>query len=260
MNELLRRISEQQAAGFILVLGRVAPVFILAPLFSSRLMPRRARGIAAVGLAVGMTPIVSRGQRIPLDPAGLGQLMLKEIVIGLAFAYAVAAVLAAANIAGSFLDTLVGFSYGSVVDPVTGVQSPVLSQIYGFVAVMVFIAIGGDALMIHGLARTYELVPLDQFPALAPMTVGVQEAFARVFTAALELAAPVFLALIITDAALGFLSRVVPQLNVFAVGFPAKIGVGVLLIGASLPFTGGYIADELDRSVAEGLGSLRSAR
>ena len=71
------------------------------------------------------------------------------------------------------------------------------------------------------------------------------KAFAGIFAAALEVGAPVLLALVITDAAFGVVSRVVPQLNVFAVGFPAKVAVGLLLIGVSLPFVAGWIADEL---------------
>jgi flagellar biosynthetic protein FliR len=69
----------------------------------------------------------------------------------------------------------------------------------------------------------------------------------------------VLLALVITDAAIGVVSRVVPQLNVFAVGFPAKIAVGLLLVGASLPFAAGWLSDELQRSVSTALQSLKVA-
>jgi flagellar biosynthetic protein FliR len=99
-------------------------------------------------------------------------------------------------------------------------------------------------------------VPLLDSPPLTSIIGGVQTAFSQVFLAALELAAPVVLALVITDAAFGVVSRVVPQLNVFAVGFPAKVTVGLLIIGVSLPFTAGWMADELQRSVATALSSL----
>jgi len=64
---LLERFGEQQLAGFFLVLARVGPLFLLAPLFSSRLLPRRAKGIAAVALAFGLTPVVLGDAEIPLD-------------------------------------------------------------------------------------------------------------------------------------------------------------------------------------------------
>ena len=244
----------------MLVLGRISPLFLLAPLFSSRLIPVRARAIAAVGLAVGMAPIAARQQKLPLDTFGLGGLMVKEIMVGMAFAFTIGALFAAVSVAGSFLDTIVGFSYGSIVDPITGNQSPVLSQFYTMIGVMVFIAIGGEGWVIQGLARTYELVPLPDFPSLASLTAGVEQAFTGIFVSALELCAPVLIALIITDAGFGVVSRVVPQLNVFAVGFPAKIIIGLTLIAASLPFAGGWIADELERSVGSALESLQAVR
>ena len=138
----------------------------------------------------------------------------------------------------------------------TGNQSSVLTQTYILVGIMVLIAIGGDQLMIKGLARSYDLVPLLDMPSLTSMVGGVQQAFSQVFLAALELAAPVVLAIVITDAAFGIVSRVVPQMNVFAVGFPAKVTVGLLIIGVSLPFAAGWISDELERSVSTALQSL----
>ena len=253
---ILRQFGENQVAGFLLVLGRIAPLFMLAPLFSSRALPGRVKGLCAVALTVGIAPLATKGVHVPLDVMAFVELMLKEILVGLAFAFALAALFAAVAVAGSFLDTLIGFSYGALVDPVTGNQSAVLTQAYILVGLMVLIAIGGDQLMVKGLARSYDLVPLLESPSLPALVGGVQDAFAQVFLSALELCAPVVLAIVITDAGFGIVSKVVPQLNVFAVGFPAKVTVGILVIGVSLPFTAGWMADELQNSVRTALGSL----
>jgi flagellar biosynthesis protein FliR len=255
-NILIQQFGENQVAGFLLVLGRIGPLFALAPLFSSRSIPNRAKGLCAVALTVGIAPLAVGDREIPLDVMAFTELMLKEILVGLAFAFALAALFAAVSTAGAFIDTLIGFSYGALVDPVTGNQSSVLTQTYILVGIMVLIAIGGDQLMIKGLARSYDLVPLLESPSLAALVGGVQNAFSQVFLAALELAAPVVLALGITDAAFGMISRGVPQQTVFAVGFPAKVTVGLLIIGVSLPFAAGWIADELERSVSTALQSL----
>jgi flagellar biosynthetic protein FliR len=259
LDQLLQQVGTNQVAGFLLVLGRIGPLFVLAPLFSSRSIPARAKGVCAVALTVGIAPIALGRHTVPLDVGMFVELMLKEILVGLAYAFALAALFAAVSTAGSFLDTLIGFSYGALVDPVTGNQSAVLTQMYIFVGIGVLIAIGGDQLMIRGVARSYELVPLLEVPSLPALAGGAQSAFAQVFLSALELAAPVVLAIVITDAAFGVVSRVVPQLNVFAVGFPAKVAVGILVIGVSLPFAAGWIGDELQRSVATALQSLRVA-
>jgi flagellar biosynthesis protein FliR len=257
-SELLARFSEQQVAGFFLVLARVSPLFIFAPLFSSKMIPARARAIIALALTIGIMPVVKHGT-IDLDPLGFGALIVKEVIVGLAFAYALAAMFAGLQAAGSLLDTLIGFSFGSLVDPVTGNQSTVLQQLYAMVALLVFIAIGGDAWVIEGLARTYEVVPLSDYPALGPLVAGANTAFVKVFASALQVAAPVLLAILVTDAGFGMVSKVVPQLNVFQVGFPSKVLVGLLLIGVSLPFAGGWLATELQTDVGVALRSLRVA-
>jgi flagellar biosynthetic protein FliR len=258
-NALLQQFSEQQVAGFILVLARISPLFLVAPMFSSKMVPSRVKGIAAVGLAVGMAPLATKGQHVPLDVMSLVALIAKEFLVGLAFAYALSVLFAAVSAAGSLADTFIGFSFGALVDPVTGNNASVLSQAYSLVGIAVFIAINGDTWVIQGLNHTYDLVPLTGTPALGSMVAGVQHAFTGIFISAVELAAPVMLAVIITDAAFGAVARVVPQLNVFAVGFPAKVTVGLLIIGVSLPFAAGWISDQLQDSVSAALQSLRVA-
>lgn len=259
MNALLRQIGEQHVAAFFLVLARVGPLFVVAPLFSSKMIPLRARGVAAVALAVGLSPIALKDTKVPTDALSLAGLVGKEALVGFAFAFAIAVLFAAVSIAGSFLDTLIGFSYGGLVDPVNGNQSSVLAQLYTLVGVMVFIAIGGDTWVIQGLAKTYDLVGLTEMPAIGTLVGGAQHTFSTIFVSAVELAAPVLIALIITDAGFGVVSRVMPQLNVFAVGFPAKILVGFLIVSASLPFVAGWIGNQLQQSVMQALQTLRVA-
>ena len=256
LNSLLQQIGEQNVVGFFLVLARVSPLFVLAPLFSSKMLPVRARGVIAVALSIGLAPLALHGAKVPTDLMSVFTLVLKEVLVGMAFAFAIAVLFAAVSAAGAFLDTAIGFSFGSLVDPVTGNQSSVISQLYGLIGVAVFIAIGGDSWVIRGLARTYELVPLNKMPALGALVGGAQHTFSALFISAIAVAAPVLIALTVTDVGFGVVSRVVPQLNVFAVGFPAKILVGFLIIGASLPFVVGWLSNQLQQSVGQALATL----
>jgi flagellar biosynthesis protein FliR len=251
-------LGAQSMAGFALCLGRIAPLFILAPLFSSKMIPSRVKGIAAVALAIGMTPVALHGNEVPLATGELVGLLIKELLVGLAFAFAIGAFIAALTVAGSYLDNSIGFSFGSLVDPMTGSQGTVLAQFHTIVGVMIFITIGGDQWAIQGLARTYELVPLTALPDFSALAAGAMHAFLGLGIAAIELAAPVLLALLVTDAAFGMVARAVPQVNVFSVGFPAKVLVGLLLIGATLPFTAGWLADGLSESITDVLHSIQA--
>jgi flagellar biosynthesis protein FliR len=259
VNALIQHVGEQHVIAFFLVLARIGPLFVIAPLFSSKMIPVRARGVAAVALAVGLSPLALKDQTLPTDALHLAGLIGKEALVGFAFAFTISVLFAAVSAAGSFLDTLIGFSYGGLVDPVNGNQSSVLSQLYTLIAVMIFIAIGGDTWMIQGLARTYDLVGLTQMPSIGALVGGAQHTFSSIFVSAVQIAAPVLIALIITDAGFGVVSRVMPQLNVFAVGFPAKVLVGFLIVAASLPFVAGWIGNQLQQSVLQALQTLRVA-
>ena len=252
---LLAHFSEQHVAAFFLVLARISPLFLLAPLFSSKMINGRVKGIAAVALTVGIMPVAKHGE-IDLNVLAYAGLIVKEIIVGLAFAYALHAMFAAIQTAGTLIDTMIGLSFGAMVDPITGTQSAVIQQMYSLFGVMVFVVIGGDAWVIKGFAKTYEAVPLLEAPAINSMVQGAQVAFSTVFISAVMIAAPVVVAMIIVDAAFGVVTRVVPQMNVFAVGFPAKLIVGLTLIGASLPFVGGFVADQLQLSVAQAVAAL----
>jgi flagellar biosynthetic protein FliR len=259
MTKILSELAGNQLAGFILVLARVTPLFILAPLFSSKMIPARVRGIIAVAISIGLAPVALHGQVIPTDPFAIAGLIVEGLLIGFGFAFSIAVLFAAFESAGGLVDIISGFSYGALINPMSGNQSGVLSQFYSLVGTMIFLIIGGDAWMLRGIARTFQLVPLTSGPQITSLVGGAEQVFSTVFASALEIAAPVVIALLITDVAFGVVSRVVPQLNVFAVGFPAKVGVALLIVGASLPFAANWLTNELSTSVGAALGALHVA-
>jgi flagellar biosynthetic protein FliR len=254
---LVTEFGEQRVLAFFLVLARISPLFLLAPLFSSKLIQPRVKSVLAIGLAIGLSPVVAAHTRLPTDVMDIAGLIGKELLVGAAFSYTLAATFAAISVAGSFLDTTIGFSYGSLVDPVNGNNSAILSMAYSTIGLMVFIAIGGDAWVIKGLARTYDVVGLTQYPSIDHVVAGATQAFTGIFTAALQVAGPVLLALILTDAAFGMVTRVVPTLNAFQVAVPAKVVLGLLLVGASMPFVANWLGTSLQDDVRSALETLR---
>lgn len=254
---LITEFGEQRVLAFFLVLARVSPLFLLAPLFSSKMIQMRVKTVIALGLAIGLSPVVSAGTHLPTDMMDIAGLLGKELLVGTAFSYTLAATFAALAVAGSFLDTTIGFSYGSLVDPVNGNQSAVLSSFYSMIGLMVFIAIGGDAWVIKGLAKTYDVVGLLEYPSINHIVASATASFTGIFTSALQVGGPVLLALILTDAAFGMVTRVVPTLNAFQVAVPAKVVLGLLLVGASMPFVADWLGGELQTDVRMALDTLR---
>ncbi|HUN77639.1 MAG TPA: flagellar biosynthetic protein FliR [Solirubrobacteraceae bacterium] len=259
MSELLDKLAGNELAGFILVLARVTPLFMIAPPFSSSIIPPRVRGILAVAIAIGLAPIALRGQHVPSDPLALAALVVEGGLVGLGFAFSLAVLFGAIETAGALADLGAGFSYGSLIDPLSGNASGAFTHIYSMVGILVFFVIDGEAWVLRGLSRTFTLVPLTAAPQLKSLVGGAEQVFTTVFASALEIAAPVLVALLVTDAAFAVVSRVVPQLNVFAVGFPAKVAVAILVVTATLPFFGGWVANQISTSVGDALGALHAA-
>jgi flagellar biosynthesis protein FliR len=259
-SHLLAQLGNGKAVtGFILVLARIAPLFVLAPLFSAKQIPTLVRTSVALGLSMGLTGIAIHGQNVPTDPLSVAGLLVLQLLIGFGFAFVVSAVLAAVQMAGGLTDILSGFSFGATVDPINGNQGGAFAQFYSMIGLILFIVIGGDAWMLHGIAKTFAIVPLTKAPALGPLVSGATQAMGTVFVSAIEVAAPVMLTLLISDVAFGMVSRVVPQMSVFSVAFPLKVGIALLVVAASLPFLGGWLSDQVAGSVFAALHSLRIA-
>lgn len=254
LSNVLRSLGGgESVTAFFLVLARVSPLFIIAPLFSAKQVPKQARGIAAVGVSIGLAGVAAHGQQIPTAPLQVGALMVEQVMVGILLSFTVAALMAAVQTAGGLADAVSGLSFGATVDPINGNPGGTFSEIYSLIGVMLFVAIGGDAWVLHGIARTFDLVPLTRAPHLGSMVNAAQLSVSSLFVSGVEVAAPVILAVLITDVAFGMVSKVVPQMNVFSVAFPLKVGVSILVVAASLPFLGGWINDQMYTSVATAL-------
>jgi len=148
---------------------------------------------------------------------------------------------------------LVGFSFGALLDPVTGVQNAVLGQVYSLFAVMVFLLSGGVRLMIMGVARSYDLIPLGGFPTTTTLAQLALHGLEQVPVIGFELVAPVLLAVLVTDATFGLLARTVPQMNVFVVALPLKVMLAFAVIAVSLPLVGQHLRGDLTDAVSQTL-------
>jgi flagellar biosynthetic protein FliR len=249
-------IAAAQLVGYVLVMCRVGGLFVLAPIFSGRMIPAQAKVIVAGAISFALEPMVVANQTIPTG-VQVVPLIMKELLVGLAFALVLGVVAAGVQAAASIMDTMVGFSFAQLVDPLTQGQSAVIGQLYSLFTVVIFLLIGGDHLMIEGLDASYRLIPLGSVPSATQLGAIAANDLSQMFLIAIEVAAPVIVALAMVDIALALVARSVPQMNVFIVGIPAKIMVGLGAIAASLPFLTGHLEDQLTNAVYTALQSLR---
>ncbi|WP_338754022.1 flagellar biosynthetic protein FliR [Bacillus sp. FJAT-52991] len=235
MEELLPKLSV-----FLLIVVRVSCFFVTMPLFSYRTIPAMHR--------IGFAIVLSWTMYYTLDLPALeinGEyfiLIIKEALVGLLIGFIAYMILSAIQIAGGFIDFQMGFAIANVIDPQTGVQSPLIGQYLYMFSLLLLLATNGHYLILDGIFYSYQFIPIDQVGL--PFENGqiaeyVSQAFNSMFVIAFQMSMPVVASLFLVDVALGIVARTVPQLNIFVVGFPIKIGVAfiVLIIVMGVIFT-----------------------
>jgi flagellar biosynthesis protein FliR len=238
----------------LLIVVRVTTFFVAAPLFSYKAIPVQVKVILGIVLAWMMYYTFPTAE-LPID--GIYTLLvLKEAIIGLMLGVCAYIIMSAVQIAGGLIDFQIGFSMANVYDPQTGAQTPLMGQFFNFLSLLVLLAINGHHLMLDGIYYSYQFMPYDQlFPAFdSEDTVEfIMKLFASVFIIAFQMSAPVVATLFLVTLALGITGKTVPQMNIFAVGFPVKILVGFLV----LIFTMGMLIQVMNKLINLMIYSLR---
>jgi len=224
--------------GYLLVLCRITSFFVAAPVLSMRGVPMPFKVGLSLFLAFLTFFSVGTVQTAAWNEAYLLS-VLKEILVGLLLGFTANLFFSALFTSGAFVDMMIGFGIANVVDPATGMQSPLFGNFKYFLAVLVFLAMNGHHHLINAIMMSYEWVPMD--PAvLASVAAGdvsafLLKSFAYAFALAFQMAAPIVVAMFLVDVGLGILAKTAPQFNVFVVGIPVKMIVGLLLIILVIP-------------------------
>ncbi len=249
--EILTSFAAVGAPAFALTLARVSGVFLMSPVFSSRLIPVRAKLLLALGVTMAAMPLATQGRPIPDNIAEIAVLAVKEVLVGAALAFSVSLVFAAVAFAGGLIDLTVGFAFANVVDPVQNAQISVMGQFYSLLASAVFVAIGGPDMVVAGLIKSFEVVPVTEMPSWPSLSGAIVNSIGGLFAVGLQVAAPVLVALLVTDAAVGFLARIAPQMNIFGIELPGKVAAMFLLLLVTAPMLVSSIGQQLQGGIAQ---------
>jgi len=211
---------------------RVAGFLVVAPPFSAKGMPGMAK--VALSLAIGAA-VAPRLAPLPEDSTGsfVGAVVL-QAVVGLALGFGVQLVLMAVQVAGSFLDQFGGFMMGQAYDPLSQTQVSQMGKLYTFLATALLFASDGYQIVLQGLVRTFDVLPLGVTLDPARLAERLTDSMGSMFAGALQIAGPLVIVLFLTDIGLGLLTKVAPALNAFAMGFPLKILITLVMVGFAL--------------------------
>lgn len=219
---------------FLLILLRVSALLIVAPIFGHRLFLARAKVGLAVMVSMVIFPIVDRFD-VPVGFLPYAVMMVGEVIMGLVIGYAVLLLFIGIQFAGQLAGLQMGFGIVNVIDPASHDQVSIIGQFLNILAILLMLTLDGHHIILNGLMTSFDAVPLGGVVLKALVAHKMIALTAEVFVIAIKVSAPIMIALFLISTAMGVLARTVPQMNVFIVGFPVQLAVGMSVLMAALP-------------------------
>ncbi|GAA1735295.1 flagellar biosynthetic protein FliR [Microbacterium paludicola] len=234
---------------------RITAFLMIAPPFSHGAIPARVKAMLGIGLSLAIGTAVAPGYE-SLDTAPfLGALVL-QVITGALLGFLVLAVFSAVQAAGNLIDVFGGFQLAQAFDPQSMVNGAQFTRLFQLTAIVLLFASDGYQLIIAGLARSFTAVPVDGVLDIAGPAELLTDVVGQLLLASVQIAGPLVIVLFLADVGLGLVTRVAPALNAFALGFPLKIALTLVLAGVVFVTLPGIVA----ALSGEALGLMRGVR
>jgi len=220
---------------YLLVFIRMTSLFVISPIFGRQNMPSYLK----IGLALFTTfiiaPLLGNVVIQYTNLIDFTLIIFKEMFVGVIIGYVSYMVFSSLFVAGQIIDTQIGFGMINVLDPQSNIQVPLIGNFLYILATLIFIYADGHHILFSAIAKSYNIVPINSLLLTNEMINNLIGIFSETFLFAIKIAFPVVAAVLISEVALGILARTVPQMNVFMVGMPLRIVMGLLVLLIILP-------------------------
>lgn len=246
-------------AAFMFPLARVLGLLASAPVFNNIGVPRQIRLLVGLAIVLALVPGLPQMPPIAVGSWHSLAILAQQVLIGALLGLTLRIVFSAVDVAGELIGLQMGLSFAVFYDPQNAGQTPVLSEFLGLLTTLIFLAMNGHLLSLLVLAESFKLLPIGVMPSLGQGSATMIAWTATLFSAGVLLSLPVVAALLIANIALGVLSRVAPQLNLFAVGFPVTIVSGFTVLMISLPYFGAALERLFDQTFLVLRGVMQAA-
>ncbi len=230
---------------------RVLAMFTSAPVLSMRTVPVRIKVALAFFITVAAQVSLPPAAVIALDSPAALEAVLQNVLIGLALGFSARVVFAGIEYAGELIGLQMGMNFAAFFDPIAATQSTAVSRFFGTTAAWLFVVMNGHLLMTAAVIQSFQVFPVGAEPLAFLRTLQPQVWGAEVFRLGLWIALPMVTMLLFVQLVLGVMTRVASQLNIFAIGFPITLGVGLIGITITLPMMEAPFTMALERMLAQ---------
>jgi len=221
---------------FLIVMFRIAGMLFLLPVFNEPSIPKMAKAAIAALVSFVVVPMVLD---LPLFlPTGLGELVLAltgELMIGIMAGFMILMVFGAIQLSGQLIGFQMGFAVVNVIDPASGSNVSLINRFEILIATMLFLVLNMHHWFIGAIIESFQTIPPLGFVLTLDSLRMILNSAAQMFVVSVKIGAPVIITLFVTKVAIGIIAKTVPQMNIFIVGFPLTIGLGLIMLGLSMP-------------------------
>ncbi|MGZ4442971.1 MAG: flagellar biosynthetic protein FliR [Nocardioidaceae bacterium] len=248
-------LSGAPLVAYLMASLRIASWLVLVPPYSSKAVPSTVKALLAFALALAIAPSL-RGTVPPTDTVGLVETAVQEVLVGAVMGFVTYLVLAAVQAAGDLIDVFGGFSLAAAFDPLNQNMNSVNGKLFGLLATMLLFASNAHLLILGGLLRSFDAVPVGAGWQVGSVADVMTRAFGLFFASAVQIALPLIAVLFLADLGLALLTKVAPSLNAMGIMFPAKIALTLTVVGLSFA----VLPDALSRltdMLSSALGALQ---
>lgn len=219
---------------FLMILVRMTGLFLVTPIFSRNNIPN----IMKIGFSFLCSIILVNVldiEVLELAPYELIILSLKELLVGLMLGFISYLFFSSLYLAGQVIDMQIGFGMVNIFDPQNNIQVPVMGTYYYLISMLLFLIFDGHHILLDALVQSYEYIPVGQFKFINDIISQLIRILSKSFMLGFKISAPILASIFLADVLLGILAKTMPQMNVFIVGMPLKILVGLATIIITLP-------------------------
>lgn len=233
--EILNQIASRIDL-FLLILARVSGIFITGPMLSNRSIPNQVK--ISFSIILAMVLFAGLNLPTPVIPNQLEQftlLFIGEILIGLIIGFVASFTFAAVQFAGQIVDMQMGFSIVNILDPIYGTQAPMMGSFKNLLALLLFMATNSHHYLFAALYESYKWIPIFGIHVGDKANMMIMDLFSGMLTTGIKIAIPIAGALFVAEVALGLVARTMPEMQVYFVGMPLKLFLGLVMLMMVMP-------------------------
>lgn len=243
---------------FGLLLVRPGMLVVAAPPLGAAFAPTPVRLGLTVLLTLALTPVVAAPVSFGLIDLSL--VVTREMAVGLAIALGLRALIAGAEMAGHLTGYQLGFSYGSIVDPQSGVRNSMFAALYANIALITFFMLNGHHMLLRAMVASYNQIPVGLGHIDGSLVAAVTGMLGIIFVLGVRLAMPLILMLLVVEVALGLVSRAAPGINLMVVSQPLRIVIGLLVVASIIVMAPGLVARYITPALEAGMRAALAFR